>query len=148
MTDCSQKMLSQTLKNLEQSHLVHREVYPEVPPRVEYSLTETGKSLMPALTALIAWGKVHFNEVVTDQHKHLLKPGDQCIGGGYYHFDFVSNRILLDRESYDFGRPKWHLLEILKVPSTYRGMRIVYSYDDGFHDDFNVSEELNIEYYD
>jgi len=66
MTDCSQKMLSQTLKNLEQSHLVHREVYPEVPPRVEYSLTETGKSLMPALTALIAWGKEHFDEVVTD----------------------------------------------------------------------------------
>ena len=61
MTDCSQKMLSQTLKNLEQSNLVHREVYPEVPPRVEYSLTDTGKSLMPALTALIAWGKEHFN---------------------------------------------------------------------------------------
>ncbi|MBR6841504.1 MAG: winged helix-turn-helix transcriptional regulator, partial [Prevotella sp.] len=49
-----------------QSHLVHREVYPEVPPRVEYSLTDTGKSLMPALTALIAWGKEYFNEVVTD----------------------------------------------------------------------------------
>ena len=66
MTDCSQKMLSQTLKNLEQSHLVHREVYPEVPPRVEYSLTETGKSLMPVIMDLIAWGKEHFNEVVTD----------------------------------------------------------------------------------
>ena len=66
MTDCSQKMLSQTLKNLEQSHLVNRKVYPEVPPRVEYSLTETGKSLMPALTALIAWGQEHFNDVVTD----------------------------------------------------------------------------------
>ena len=66
MTDCSQKMLSQTLKNLEQSHLVHREVYPEVPPRVEYSLTDTGKSLMPAIMALIVWGKEHFNEVVTD----------------------------------------------------------------------------------
>ena len=66
MTDCSQKMLSQTLKNLEQSHLVHREVFAEVPPRVEYSLTETGRSLMPALTALIDWGKEHFNEVVTD----------------------------------------------------------------------------------
>jgi DNA-binding HxlR family transcriptional regulator len=66
MTDCSQKMLSQTLKNLEQSHLVNRKVYPEVPPRVEYSLTETGKSLIPALTFLIAWGQEHFNEVVTD----------------------------------------------------------------------------------
>ena len=64
MTDCSQKMLSQTLKNLEQSHLVHREVYPEVPLRVEYSLTDTGKSLMPVLTALITWGKEHFNEVI------------------------------------------------------------------------------------
>ena len=67
MTDCSQKMLSQTLKNLEQSHLVHREVFPEVPPRVEYSLTETGRSLMPAITALIDWGKEHFNDVVTDR---------------------------------------------------------------------------------
>ena len=66
MTDCSQKMLSATLKNLEQSHLVHREVYPEVPPRVEYSLTATGKSLMPAIMALIEWGKEHFKEVVTD----------------------------------------------------------------------------------
>ena len=66
MTDCSQKMLSQTLKNLEQSHLVHRQVYAEVPPRVEYSLTETSRSLMPALDALIDWGKQHFNEVVTD----------------------------------------------------------------------------------
>jgi len=88
----------------------------------------------------------YFRLGMVNQHKHLLKPGDQCIGGGYYHFDFVSNRILLDRVSYDFGRPKWHLLETLKVPSTYRGMQIVYSYDDGFHDDFNVSEELNIDY--
>jgi DNA-binding HxlR family transcriptional regulator len=66
MSDCSQKMLSQTLKNLEQSHLVHRQVYPEVPPRVEYSLTETGKSLMPVITALINWSKEHFEDVVTD----------------------------------------------------------------------------------
>ena len=65
MTDCSQKMLSQTLKNLEQSHLVHREVYAEVPPRVEYSLTETGKSLMPPVHSLIEWAMGHFDEVVT-----------------------------------------------------------------------------------
>jgi hypothetical protein len=47
---------------------------------------------------------------MVNQHKDLLKPGDQCIGGGYYHFDYTTNRILLDRESYDFGRPKWHLI--------------------------------------
>ena len=81
----------------------------------------------------------YFRLGMVNQHKDLLKSGDQCIGGGYYHFDFVSNRIILDRESYDFGRPKWHLLEVLKVPSTYR---------DGFHEDVNVSEELKIEYYD
>ncbi|MBR1940387.1 MAG: helix-turn-helix transcriptional regulator [Bacteroidaceae bacterium] len=66
MTDCSQKMLSQTLKSLEQSHLVHREMYAEVPPRVEYSLTEIGKSLMPSIMSLIDWAKTHFDEVVTD----------------------------------------------------------------------------------
>ena len=62
----------------------------------------------------------YFRLGMVNQHKHLLKPGDQCIGGGYYHFDFVSNRIILDRESYDFGNttvsppmpescPAWHL---------------------------------------
>ena len=83
-----------------------------------------------------------------NQHKDLLKPGDQCIGGGYYRFDYTSNRIILDRSSYDFDKPKWHLLETLKVPSVYRGLRLVYQYDDRYHEDFNVSEGLNIEYYD
>ncbi|MCH5308761.1 MAG: hypothetical protein J1E58_02790 [Prevotella sp.] len=81
-------------------------------------------------------------------HKDLLQPGDQCIGGGYYRFDYVSNQIILDRESFDFGKPKWHLLEALKVPSSYKGMRLVYKYDDKLLDDFNVSEELRIAYYD
>lgn len=67
MVDCSQKMLSATLKNLEQNNLIHREVYPVVPPRVEYSLTDTGKSLMPAINSLIDWAKLHFDDVVTKQ---------------------------------------------------------------------------------
>ena len=67
MADCSQKMLSATLKNLEQNNLIHREVYPVVPPRVEYSLTDTGKSLMPAINSLIDWAKLHFDDVVTKQ---------------------------------------------------------------------------------
>ena len=67
MSDCSQKMLSQTLKNLEQSNLVSRKVYPEVPPRVEYALTEIGRSLMPNISALIAWAQEHFDDVVSKQ---------------------------------------------------------------------------------
>ena len=90
----------------------------------------------------------YFRLGMVNQHKDLLKYGEQCIGGGYYSFDYVSNRIILDRESYDFGRPRWHLLDTLKIPSTYRGLNLVYKYNDDFHDDFNVSEELKIEYYD
>ena len=63
MADCSQKMLSQTLKRLEKYHLISRKLYPEVPPRVEYSLTETGKSLMPHLQGLIDWAISHAAEM-------------------------------------------------------------------------------------
>lgn len=64
MTDISQKMLTSTLKKLEELHLVHREVFPEVPPRVEYRLTSLGESLMPHLLSLIGWAKEHFDDVV------------------------------------------------------------------------------------
>lgn len=64
MTDISQKMLSATLKNLEQSRLILRRQYPEVPPRVEYCLSELGRSLMPNILGLVAWAKDHFSEVV------------------------------------------------------------------------------------
>ena len=57
------------LKRLEQSNLVHREVYAEVPPRVEYSLTATGLSLMPPLKELIDWALLHFDDVVNRQIK-------------------------------------------------------------------------------
>ena len=66
MSDCSQKMLSATLKKLENYHLVDRKLYPEVPPRVEYSLTEQGRSLMGPVLGLVVWGKEHFNEVKAD----------------------------------------------------------------------------------
>ena len=50
------KMLTQQLRELEASNLVHREVYPVIPPKVEYSLTDTGRSLMPVLVAMRDWG--------------------------------------------------------------------------------------------
>ncbi|MDE7428475.1 MAG: winged helix-turn-helix transcriptional regulator [Lachnospiraceae bacterium] len=52
----SYKTLSSTLKELEADKLVHREEYPQIPPKVEYSLTERGKSLMPILDGMCEWG--------------------------------------------------------------------------------------------
>lgn len=53
----SQKVLTSNLRTMEAQGLVHREVFAEVPPRVEYSLTELGQSLKPVLDALQAWGE-------------------------------------------------------------------------------------------
>lgn len=64
MLDCSQKMLSQTLKNLESNRLVSRKVYPVVPPKVEYRLAEMGKSLLPTLDSLIVWGNENMNSFI------------------------------------------------------------------------------------
>jgi len=55
----SYKTLSSTLKELEKDDLVHREEYPQIPPKVEYSLTERGKSLIPILDNLCEWGDKH-----------------------------------------------------------------------------------------
>lgn len=53
------KMLSNQLKELVEDGIVHKEVYPEVPPKVEYSLTEHGKTLIPIMELLIEWGQEH-----------------------------------------------------------------------------------------
>ncbi len=52
----SQKVLTTQLRNMEESGLISRKVYAEVPPKVEYSLTELGKSLQPILNAMLQWG--------------------------------------------------------------------------------------------
>ena len=55
----SYKTLSSTLKELEADQLVHREEYPQIPPKVEYSLTARGRSLMPILDGMCEWGDQH-----------------------------------------------------------------------------------------
>lgn len=52
----SQKVLTANLRQMERDGLVHREVFPEVPPRVEYSLTETGQTLQPVIEVMKDWG--------------------------------------------------------------------------------------------
>lgn len=57
LADITPKMLTQTLRELEEDGLVHRKVYPEVPPKVEYSLTEVGQELIPLIRHLAVWGQ-------------------------------------------------------------------------------------------
>jgi DNA-binding HxlR family transcriptional regulator len=59
----SQRMLTLTLRNLERDGLVTRTVYPEIPPRVEYALTDLGRTLTEPLDALWNWAAAHQNEV-------------------------------------------------------------------------------------
>ena len=68
--DISQKMLTSTLRHLENDGIISRETFAEVPPKVEYRLTERGKSLMPHLDALIGWGIEHFEDVINDRKKN------------------------------------------------------------------------------
>ena len=58
----TQKMLTQQLRELEHDDLIHREVYAEVPPRVEYSLTSKGESLSEILTLMCKWGKTNVSK--------------------------------------------------------------------------------------
>ncbi|MGV9315054.1 winged helix-turn-helix transcriptional regulator [Streptomyces sp. NPDC003691] len=63
----SEKVLIQQLRELESDGVVHREVYREVPPRVEYSLTPLGESLNRALEPLGEWGKTYMDEIVANK---------------------------------------------------------------------------------
>ena len=56
ITGATPKMLTQQLRELEANKLIHREVFPIIPPKVEYSLTELGQSLLPVLAAMRDWG--------------------------------------------------------------------------------------------
>jgi len=61
-SDTTRKMLTQQLRELEADGLVHREVYPQVPPKVEYSLTAKGRSIFPILQHMCDWGKHYLQD--------------------------------------------------------------------------------------
>lgn len=61
--DISPKVLTETLKGLERDGLVRRQFYAEIPPRVEYSLTDLGRSLMPLIDNLVRWAVEHAGEI-------------------------------------------------------------------------------------
>lgn len=71
----SQKMLTQTLRELERDGLVARTVYPEVPPRVEYTLTASGRSLLAPLAALEEWARTAYPGIAAARERYDARRG-------------------------------------------------------------------------
>lgn len=67
--DISQKMLTSTLHTLMQDGLISRRVYPEVPPRVEYALTQRAQTLLPHINALVTWAIENMDDIMNDREK-------------------------------------------------------------------------------
>jgi len=71
--DISQKMLTAALRTLEADGLIFRKVYPEIPPRVEYWLSDRGDSLIPLIDNLIFWARQNMDNIIEERQKYLLK---------------------------------------------------------------------------
>jgi DNA-binding HxlR family transcriptional regulator len=78
LASVSQKMLTQTLRDLECNGLVQRTVYPDTPPRVEYGLTPLGRTLVEALTVLRDWADEHYHEVEAARRRYCGEAADDC----------------------------------------------------------------------
>lgn len=73
LPDISQKMLTVTLRTLEEDGFVERTIYPEVPPRVEYTLTRRAHSMLPHVNALLEWAKANMRSILEDRAKSRMK---------------------------------------------------------------------------
>ena len=69
--DISQRMLTITLRDLEADGMVHRQMFAEVPPRVEYQLTERGLSFIPALNGIVDWAVDNITDILADRERYL-----------------------------------------------------------------------------
>jgi DNA-binding HxlR family transcriptional regulator len=73
IVDISQKMLTVTLRSLEADGLISRKLYPEIPPRVEYELTDLGRSLLPHIEQLAQWAEQHMDCILKNREKYSQK---------------------------------------------------------------------------
>ena len=78
-------------------------------------------------------------------HRDLLMPHEDCLGGGFYEFDYANNVLILSGKSFDYGVPRWGKINELLVPEAYRGIPIVYR--DAWGDELNLTNHFNIRYY-
>ena len=78
-------------------------------------------------------------------HRDLLLPHEQCLGGGFYEFDYAGNILILSGKSFDSGPPRWGKVDVLLVPEAYRGISIVYR--DHWGEELRISSVFTIKYY-
>jgi len=90
----------------------------------------------------------HLRFGVVRLHRHLLQPGDVCMGGGYYDFDYTSGTMVLSRSSYDYGPPRWDTLadNRLILPREYAGMRLVYHPENHYETAVNIMQQFTLSY--
>lgn len=78
-------------------------------------------------------------------HRELLLPHEECLGGGFYEFDYVGGKLLLSGKSFDYGPPRWSKVDVLLVPESLRGTAIVYR--DSRDEEIDVTKDFTIKYY-
>ena len=78
-------------------------------------------------------------------HRDLLMEHEDCLGGGFYEYDYVENRLILSGKSFDYGYPRWGRIDVLKVPEAFKGVPIIYRDPRG--DELNLTTEFTIDYY-
>lgn len=81
LPDVTQSMLTNTLRDLEKDGLIHREVYRQVPPKVEYSLTPIAKELIPVLESLVEWGIKYMEHMGTYDEEAARLTGSRSLSG-------------------------------------------------------------------
>ena len=78
-------------------------------------------------------------------HRDLLLPHDECLGGGFYEFDYARIQLILSGKSFDYGPPRWGKVDVLLVPESFSGIPIVYR--DHWGDELNLTNHFTIKYY-
>ena len=78
-------------------------------------------------------------------HRELLMPQDNCLGGGFYEYDYASKVLILSGKSFDYGAPRWHSIKVLLIPEAYRGVPIIYR--DQWDEELDITSTFTIKYY-
>ena len=78
-------------------------------------------------------------------HRDLLMPHEECLGGGFYEYDYASNRLILSGKSFDYGPPRWGKIDVLLVSEAYRDVPILYR--DTWGDEIDLTATFPIRYY-